>query len=136
MFPGKSCPASDADMSTYGQLLKPSDVLSDKVVTKGTDYTVGNIVVIEVLSSAVIRVGVILRIVFRKGQLFFLVSLHDAARNRFGFFESLPCNQLTVVKASHLADYKPLIKRGDNTCFPFILHHHLPTPLDVMKLSS
>jgi hypothetical protein len=134
-FPGKSCPASDDDMSTYGLLVKPSDVLADKVVANGTEYSAGNIVVMEVFSSDVIRVGVILRVVLRRGQLFFLVSLHEAARNRFGFFDSLPCNQVTVVNADLLADYKPLVKRGDYLCFPFILHHHLPTPLDVKEPS-
>jgi hypothetical protein len=28
-----------------------------------------------------------------------------------------------------LSDFKPLMKRDHQTCFHFLLHHHLPTPL-------
>ncbi len=116
-------------MQTYGNLLKAIDFTTTKVTIKGTDYDVGYLVVLEVLTSDVLVIGEIEKVVVRKSNILFIVSVHDAARQEFQFFKTSPRQKLAVVKQVSLADYRPLMKRGHGTSFPFVLHHHLPTPL-------
>jgi hypothetical protein len=96
------------------------------VVIKGTTYRVGYVVITRVYSSDVLEVGTILQVLLRKNSVLFLVLLSEAARNKLGFFESLPLNTLALAPYEKLGDYKPIIKRGDSLCFPFVLHHHVP----------
>ena len=112
-------------------MLQPGDQLSDLVMIRGTTYRAGFVVITKVFSPDVLQVGEILKIVVRKNRVLFLVILSEAARNHLGFFESLPLDTGTVALASYknLGDYKPLIKRADNVCYPFVLHHHVvPSP--------
>jgi hypothetical protein len=126
-FPGKKVPPSEADLLQFPGLLQREDLLANKVVAKGTLYHAGPIVVTKVHSQDVLEVGEIQNIVVRQSSIFFLVSLYNAARNRFKYFESLPTNKVAMVAYTKLADYKPLVKRSNNLCFPFVLHHHLPS---------
>jgi hypothetical protein len=107
----------------------PGDLLTDKAKVKGSTYRADNIIVTEVRSCDVLEVGVIKRIVLRGTEVIFIVSLHDAARDRYRFFKTVPCDRIAAVSYAKLADYKPLVKRGRTTCFHFILHHHIPTPI-------
>lgn len=129
LFPAKCSPASSFELSSYSPLVKPGDQLSDRVTVRGTKYRAGHVVVIKVHSSDVLEVGTILKVVLRKTIVLFLVSLSEAARTKLGFFETLPSNIVDLVQYEQLADFKPLIKRGDNACFPFVLHHHVPSPI-------
>jgi hypothetical protein len=128
-FPGSCSAATEGDLRVYSPLLESGDLVTDRVTVRGTTYRPGYVVVIEVHSRDVLQVGVILSIVLRDTKVLFIVSLHNAARNRFRFFQSIPCNQAGIVCCQDLADYKPLVKKGNSISFPFILHHHLPTPL-------
>jgi hypothetical protein len=130
LFPGKCAPADAQQLSMYNPLVEPGDLVSDKVIIRGTHYRAGNVVVIKVYSADVLRVGTIIRVVLRKSTVYFLVHTTDAARNKLGFFESLPAGKVDLVDYKQLADFKPLMKRGSNKCFSFILHHHVPTLLD------
>ena len=123
-----SHPSSD-DILAFGNLVKPSDYLTNKVIIKGTTYVVGYIVVLEIVTKDVLVVGEIEKVLTRKSHIHFVVSLHDAVRHKFHFFETSPCQRMAVVRYDRLADYKPLFKRAHGTSFPFILHHHLSTPL-------
>jgi hypothetical protein len=120
--PGKCTLATVDDIKLYSPLLFPGDLLTEKIQVKGTLYRVKHIVVLEVCSKDVLKIGVLQQVVLRKKQVLFIVSLHDAARNNFRFFQTVPCHALNIVPVEKLADYKPLIKRGN--CF--ILHHHIP----------
>jgi hypothetical protein len=110
-------------------MLKPGDQLSEQVVIRGTQYKVGFIVITKVFSDDVLEVGDILKIVVRNNNVMFLVLLSEAARNKLGFFESVPSGTVTLARYQTLGDYKPIIKRADNACFPFVLHHHVVSPL-------
>ncbi len=127
-FPAKKCSPSQGDLLEFPGLLLPTDLLTDKIILKGTKYHRGHIVVTKVYSQDLLEVGEIHRIVVRHNDIHLIVSLYNAARNRFRFFESLPLNKVRLVSYTKLADYKPLVKRGNNLCFPFVLHHHLPSP--------
>jgi len=101
------------------------DELGDSVVIRGTTYRVGFVVITKVITDDVLQVGEILKIVLRKSQLLMMVMLSDAVRNNLGFFEALPSGTVGLLPYDSLADYKPIIKRANNFCYPFVLHHHV-----------
>jgi hypothetical protein len=109
-------------------MLKPGDQLMDQIVIWGTTYRTGYVVITKVFSDDVLQVGEILKIIERKNSVQFLVLQSEAARNKLGFFESLPSNTVALAKYENLSDYKPIIKRADNECYPFVLHHHVVSP--------
>jgi hypothetical protein len=91
-----------------------------------------------VISPDVLEVGEVLKIVFRNGEVLFLLLLSDAARNNLDFFEALPREQVTLTSFEALADYKPIIKRGDSTLgyneFDFFLENKEYRPFDGCKI--
>jgi hypothetical protein len=130
LFPRKCAPPSPSDLSKYSPFIHPDDQLSDKVVIRGTTYRTGNIVITQVFSCDILEVGTILKVVVRKNSVRFLVLLGEAVRHRLGFFETLPSNTVCLKHYKSLGDFKPLFRRGDNACFPFVLHHIVvPPPL-------
>jgi hypothetical protein len=100
--------------------------VTDRVDIWGTSYSVGHLVVTEVICQDIIEVGVIEKIVVRENQVQFLVSLYDCARDGYNIFQSAPKNTGKLVPYNSLADFKPLIKRGQGQSFMFVLHHYLP----------
>ena len=129
-FPGrKDHPTSD-QVALFGGLLRPGDLLTDTATVSGTKYKLGQVVVVAVGCSDLITVGVILQAVLRKNTLLFIVSLYDAIRTPFGFWQACPSDKVNIVNQKQLADFKPLYKRNSDICFHFVLHHHLPTPFD------
>jgi hypothetical protein len=128
LFPRKCSPATNSDLSIFSPLVLPGDQLSEQVTIKGTTYRAGYVIVTKVFSSEVLEVGTILKILFRKNAVMFLVNLSEAVRNRLGFFETLPLNIVSLAHYQKLGDYKPLIKRSDNSCYSFVLHHHIVSP--------
>lgn len=131
LFPRKVSPATPSEVLKYTPFVKPSDQLSDQVLIRGTCYRTGFLVITKVFSEDVLHVGEVLKIVLRKNKVMFLILVSEAARNKLGFFDSLPSDTVALASYDALADYKPLIKRADNTCFPFALHHHVgPPPFD------
>ncbi len=131
MFPRKVSLATPSDVVKYGSIVKDGDELYHQVVILGTTYRPGFLVITKVVSSDLLEIGEILKIIFRNGRVLFLVMLSDAARNELGFFEALPRDTVALTSFEALSDYKPLIKRGDSLCYPFVLHHHVgPPPFD------
>ncbi len=89
-------------------------------------YKLGHVIVTEVICEDIIEVGVIEKIVVRGDKIWFLVALHECARDRFNVFQALPVNKGKMLHFSSFQDFKPLIMRGAGECFRFVLHHHLP----------
>ncbi len=125
VFPGQS----SAEVENI-PLLQSGDQVYDKVMIKGTNYSLGQVLILKVVSVDVLEVGTIEKVLFRNNTIFFLVKLSDAVRHRLGFFETLSLGTLQLIEFNNLADYKPLIKRGEGDFYPFILHHHVPTLLN------
>ena len=131
VFPRKHFPASPVDILKHAPMLKPGDLISDQVTIGGTCYRAGFLVITKVVNEDMLEVGEIIKIVMRKNSVMFLVIMSEAARNCLGFSESHPSNIVALSAYDSLGDYKPIIKRADNICFPFVLHHHVvPVPLD------
>jgi hypothetical protein len=108
--------------------VKLGDQIYDSVVVRGTTYRAGFLVISKVFSEDLLQVGEILKIVLRKQDVLMVVILSMAARNSLGFFEALPSETVAMVSYEDLADFKPIIKRGDSYTFPFVLHHHVGPP--------
>ena len=112
-------------------MVKQGDQIYDSVVIRGTTYRAGFLLVTKVFSEDVLQMGEIVKVVLRKTDVLLLVMLSEAARTDLGFFEALPSESLALVSYDSLADYKPIIKRGDSYTYPFVLHHHVsPPPVD------
>ena len=130
MFPRKFVSASSSEVLKYSPMVKLGDQIYDSVVVRGTTYRAGFLVISKVFSEDLLQVGEILKIVLRKQDVLMVVILSMAARNSLGFFEALPSETVAMVSYEDLADFKPIIKRGDSYTFPFVLHHHVgPPPL-------
>ena len=114
---------------TYGTLLRPADLVTDKAIVTGTTYCRDQIVVTSVETDNLITVGVILDIVVRLDRLLFVIDIHKAVRTPLRYFQACPCNEVIAVDQKLLFDFKPLYKRDRSINFCFFLHHHLPTPL-------
>jgi hypothetical protein len=112
----------------YAPLVKQGDQIYDSVVIRGTTYRAGFLLVTKVFSEDVLQMGEIVKVVLRKTDVLLLVMLSEAARTDLGFFEALPSESLALVSYDSLADYKPIIKRGDSYTYPFVLHHHVSPP--------
>jgi|688.fasta_scaffold203665_3 hypothetical protein len=125
-FHGKMVSQADSDGSVQTDMVRPGDNLTDEVNVWGTTYKVGHLIVTEVICQDIIEVGKIEKVVVRGSQVKFLVSLHNCARNSLNIFQSVPQDKLKLVSSSSLADYKPIIKRGQGKSFCFVLHHYLP----------
>lgn len=128
VFPRKVSPATNSDVQKYAPLVQLGDQISNNVVIRGTTYRAGFLVINKVFTQDVLQIGEIVTIVLRKSEVLMLVMLSEAARNKLGFFEALPSETAALVSYNSLADYKPIIKRANSTCYPFILHHHVGHP--------
>jgi hypothetical protein len=128
LFPRKVSSAAPSDVVKYSPAVQLGDQLYDQVVVLGTTYKTGFLVITKMYSPDVIEVGEILKIILRKGSVLLLLLLSDAARNSLGFFQALPKDTASLISYDSLVDYKPIIKRGDQSCYPFVLHHHVSHP--------
>jgi len=109
-------------------MVQLGDQIYDNVVISGTTYRAGFLVITKVFSEDVLEVGEIVKIVLRESDVMMLVMLSNAARNNLGFFEALPSEAVFLLSYDSLMDYKPIIKRGDSSTYPFLLHHHVGLP--------
>jgi len=115
-FPGKLRKPTESEAA---EMLRPSDMLTDRVIVWGTLYKIGHAVVTAVICPDILEVGVIEKVVVRGSQARFQLSLHDRARDNNNIFQSVPKNKGKLVPHGSLADFKPIIKRGKGMSFRF-----------------
>lgn len=128
-FPSKKCTLVETDGSLPKHLFGACDIFTNRVIVKNTLYRVGHLIVTKVISDNMVNVGLIKKIVVKANKLYFLVDLHECARRPLGYFDAKPLKIQTLIIYSSLQSYKPLIRRTEEQCFSFLLHHHLPSPL-------
>ena len=130
LFPSKKEQPTEDQLTMWSGLVSAGDLLTDNAMVSGTVYRIGQIVVTAVSCSDLITVGEVIQLILRRKSLLFVVSVHDAIRTPFGFWQACPSNKVDIIDQRSLGDFKPLFKRDDSNCFRFVLHHHLPTPLE------
>ena len=104
-----------------------SDLLCEEIILNGVKYEKGSLIVIEVKEGGEFLVTGILRMILvRSKDVFMIVSKGLTKKTRLGYYESVEViDEFSVVRASSLADYKPLILRGTRDKFVFVLHHFI-----------
>jgi hypothetical protein len=114
------------DNNILSGLLQPSDLLSNCVRLKNTEYRCNLLVVLEVSSQDKITVGWIKQIVLRRKAVFFLVTTKVCYRHDLEYFESVPgSSPPALVLSEKLRSYRPLIPRGTEESFVFFLYGKL-----------
>ena len=118
--------------SIFGQIkyfMDETSTLSDEIKFRGQCYKIEDIVVLKAIHRNHLKVGVIKAIIFKKDDVFFLVSKYEAFRHELRFFEASATEEelgsCSFVLAENLADYKPCIKHGSSKRFRFVIHHHI-----------
>ena len=104
-------------------------VLCNEVEYEGVTYKTEDVIVLKVHNSDFLEVGLILQIVVKNDQVFFIINRYRAVRHpNFMFFETLNHDeQLRRVKIEEMVDFKAIKKHGTIEQFKFVLHHHLTT---------
>lgn len=125
-FPGKKWSILETDGNLPIHLFSRQDVVADRVVVKNTLYRSGNVVALDMYTNDAMLVGVIVKIVIKNNKLHFLVSVHECVRHKMRFFEAFPLEVLKIIPYKRIKNFKPLIRRGDEECFRFVLHQHIP----------
>ena len=103
------------------------DILKFRLPDNGVKYEKGSLLVIEVKEGGEFLVTGILRMILvRSKDVFMIVSKGLTKKTRLGYYESVEViDEFAVVRASSLADYKPLILRGTREKFVVVLHHFI-----------
>lgn len=103
------------------------DAVCNRIVLRGQEYKNGEIIVLKASSSNTLDVGVILTILVKPKDIYFITRRYKAVRNVYNYFETSSVGQSSaiMVKATELADVKPLLKYGTYEKFKFYLHHHI-----------
>ena len=115
-------------ISTVIEKMTSEDVVADSVEVNGQRYKVEDVVVLKIHNSDFIEVGIVLQIIIKKVEVFFIVNKYRAIRDEvFNFFETVNYDEETFhsVNVDDLEDAKPLVKNGVYERFRFTLHHHL-----------
>ena len=102
------------------------DHICSEIQVDGIEYHTGALLVTEVLDGGdSLKVG-LLKIVLLDGKVFFVVKQFVAEKKYLGYYESKYVDtEFLFRNADTLADSKPLIMRGTETKFQFVLHHHI-----------
>ena len=103
------------------------DLVCSEISVDGIKYQNGDIIVNDVLEGGEnLTVGLIKTILVKSNTVSFVIKQFVAVKNSLGFFESKDVTAETLlVDQSNLADWKPLIMRGSETKFLFVLHHYI-----------
>ena len=115
-------------------LMDEETLFCDKVECNGVKYKVDDVIVLCVNNSLSIFVGLIFGILIKDNKVLFLVNKYNADRNQdYGFYENvLNDEDLSIIEATKIADYKPLFKIGTRRKFIFPLHHFLSSSATVV----
>ena len=102
------------------------DLVCEEVTWKSRQYKVGVMVVISRFDQILMDVGEIRLILIRNNEVHLILRRSKIEQNFVTIFKSIEIsNQLSVVKLRDLQDTYPLFKRGNESNFCLIPHHHV-----------
>ena len=113
--------------SSLRQFMGENDFICSEIFLNGQLYRNGDLVVIEGIDRDSLKVGLIQPVLVKSEDAYFVVRGYLAQRNNLGYFvtENQVEQMSSFTKASHLADFKPLIMHGTTNKFKFALHHNI-----------
>ena len=101
------------------------DTVCSEIFVWGQNFKKGDVVVIEVLNGGdCLKVGVIKMFLIKEGRVYLAVREYLSRRAELGFYVTMHVAAETKF-ISKLADTKPLIMRGTQEKFQFVLHHYI-----------
>ena len=109
------------------EFMNNDDLVCDDVIFMEQKYQKNDLVVLQVLEDGdFLRVGLIVKIVIKRGHVFFVLRKFDAVKEKLGYYQSLPAVvEYSFAEAGSLVDPKPLIRHGTDLKFQFVLHHNV-----------
>ena len=115
---------SDPNIRRFYLSLGEKAVIPKKIFIYGTEYGIGQTLILKKMSLGVLTVGVIKAIGFANDEVSFNVSSYVASQSKLGYYVSSKLISLDeTVKYSSLWDYYPLHRVGSSSKFTFSLHH-------------
>ena len=118
------------DDSTFHNELKAfmsnDSLISSEIFVNNQTYKNGDLLALDVEDDFNITVGLIKSILVKNNKVYFVLKKYECVRKFLRYFESLKQYEHCIFKeSSQLADFKPLIKRGTEGKFIFVLHHNI-----------
>ena len=108
-----------------GVLMAEGDLICKKVEYKNRKYETGNVVVLDRKDLLSFDVGLIKAVLVRKQQVFLIIHRFEVSL-KVGYFESGHSSRhLEKIDVCSLQDAYPLFKRGSDSSFILVLHHHI-----------
>jgi hypothetical protein len=109
------------------EFMTRDDHICSDIQVDGIKYQTGALLVTEVLDGGdSLKVGLLKIVLIKDGKVFFVVKQFVAEKKHLGYYESKHVDtEFLFRNADTLADSKPLIMRGTETKFQFVLHHHI-----------
>ena len=108
------------------QFIRPDDLVCSAIKYRCQDYKTGDILVLNEINQDELKVGMILKILVRRGRLYFVVNESIAKRHWLRYFKTSFTNTVTSFwNGNLLADYKPISNYGSPSNVFFLLHHHI-----------
>ena len=113
------------------ELMVEDDLVCNKIFVNGQHYHSGDLIVNDVLDGGeTLKIGLIKTILVRGDEVCFVIKQYHAVKEPLGYYVSKHVDvEFLVKESSTLADNKPLIMRGTETKFQFVLHHYITTIL-------
>ena len=112
--------------SDFSQFVKTHDVICKSIKYKCRKYDVGDLVVLSRSDCNEFEVGLIKLILVRRKTVILVVRRYSVIGTDRGFFKSDSYqSNLEAININLLFDSYPLHKKGTETKFVFVCHHHL-----------
>ena len=119
-------PVGTAFYEKLSEFMGPSDIICSELILNSQKYQNGDLLVVNVRDRDEVTVGIVQTILVRFEDVFFVIRKYKAVRNRLNFFDSESVeSNFTFIKATDLADYKPLVRYGTDLKLKFYFHHYV-----------
>lgn len=108
------------------QIMEDDDILVKSVKISSQSYKTGDLLAVRVTDVDSIDAGIVVAILVKSTDVYFICKMHSCTRNFLQYFESHSSDpNLSCINSKEIADYKPLVKRGSMDKFVFFLHHRI-----------
>ena len=136
LFPKKiDVPDQSAYCDTLpaGMNFSPNSLSPAFVKVWGTKYEPGMLVVPQVLSYGILKVGLIKALIVDGSKVYFKCDCFRAELGVGGIYTTKNQLDCCVCELSCLADHKPLKRLGSLTDFSFVLHHFISEASNILQ---
>ena len=113
-------------LSELKAFMSEDSLICSEIFVNNQNYKLGDLLAIEIEDDYNIKVGLLKVILVKCNKVYFVLKSYDCERKFLRYFESTKQYEHCVFREPCvLADFKPLIKRGTEKKFIFVLHHNI-----------